>query len=357
MSESDHVETEVVVEVPTGYRESARLDVYLTRFILNATRTKVQRGIKEGRVTINGDPVTRVSHPVQAGDRIVCKVLRSPPIVAIPQDIPLDIVFEDEWLIIVDKPAGMVVHPAYGNRDGTLVNALLFHVGAEAVSVDDLVDEEDDDADTGLSVVNAIPAHPTDPSIRPGIVHRLDKDTSGLLVVAKDDVTHAHLARQFSDRTIEREYTGLVWGVPSERTGRIDKPVGRDRRDRNKMAVVSRGGKSAATNFEVVRSFPDSSVVKFRLESGRTHQIRVHAAHIGHPILGDSTYGGRDLKRKNLTKSRRAFYANILKRLPRQALHARSLGFIHPRTEERCQFTSEPPTDIREAIERLGRAF
>lgn len=357
MSEPERIETEAVIDVPSGYREGARLDVYLTRAILNASRSKVQRGIRDGRVTVNGRVINRVSYSVQPGDRIVCRLLRPPPIVAVPQPIPLDIVYEDSWLIVVNKPAGMVVHPAYGNRDGTLVNALLHHVGSGALAVDDVVDDDDEEDDhTGLSLVNARPSRAGDPSIRPGIVHRLDKDTSGLLVVAKDNATHAHLASQFSDRTIDREYLGIVWGVPDPASGRIEAPVGRDRRDRKRMAVVVRGGKAAATHFVVERSFGDAALVRFRLETGRTHQIRVHAAHMGHPVLGDETYGGRDLKRWALSRSRRAFYQNVLRILTRQALHAYSLGFVHPETGEKCHFSSDLPEDMSVAVSRLGGA-
>ena len=353
MQEPDRIETEVALDVPTGYREAARLDVYLARALINASRSKVQRGIRQGRVTVNGEPITRVSYPVQAGDHIVCTILRSPPIVAEPQDIPLDIVFEDDWLIVVNKPAGMVVHPAYGNRDGTLVNALLYHVGASPLSMDDLSNDDYEDPDPGLSRVNATPAHPDDPSIRPGIVHRLDKDTSGLLVVAKDDVTHAELAKQFAERTTGREYVAIIWGVPDPPTGRIDAPIGRDPRDRKRMSVVARGGKAAATNYEVTRAYRDAAMVRFRLESGRTHQIRVHAAHVGHPVVGDATYGGCDLKRRVLSRSRRAFYRNLLDHLPRQALHAHLLEFLHPHTGERVRFQCDLPPDMRQAQDRL----
>ncbi len=350
-SEPGRVEREIVIEVPAGYTAEARLDIYLTRAIANATRSKVQRGIRDGRVTVNDVVVTKSSHPVQAGDRIVCRVLRSPPIEAAPEAIPLDIVHEDDWLIVVNKPAGMVVHPAYGNRTGTLVNALLYHVGGSTVAVSDI---EDTDEDTGLSMINAMPGQEGDPSIRPGIVHRLDKDTSGLLVVAKDDATHAKLARQFAERSIDRDYMAIVWGVPDPPTGIVDAAIGRDPRDRKKMAVVPDDrGKPARTRFELLTSFADVSLVRFRLETGRTHQIRVHAAHRGHPVFGDHTYGGADPKRFAGTKNRRAFYRNVLSAVGRQALHARSIGFEHPATGERVFYDVELPDDMSSAIERL----
>lgn len=349
-TEPDKEEHVVNLVVPSGYREEARLDVFLTRKLLNATRSKVQKGIKEGRVQINGRRVTRPSHSVHAGDRIECKVLRSPPIQAVPEDIPLNIVFEDEWLLVVNKPAGMVVHPAYGNRTGTLVNALLHYVGAGIVSIDSL---EDDDDDPGLSTAHARPTGDGDPAIRPGIVHRLDKDTSGLLVVAKDDFVHAGLAKQFAERTITREYLAIVLGVP-EVSGRIEGDIGRSKRDRKKMAVVRPGdGKSAVTHYETIESFADSALVRFRLETGRTHQIRVHAASLGHPVLGDETYGGTDFKRAIHSRHRRAFYRNVVKGLGRHALHARSLGFVHPVTSEVMRFECAPPTEMASAITRL----
>lgn len=340
----------VTLVVPSGYREEARLDVFLTRKLLNATRSKVQKGIKDGRVQINGKRVTRPSHLVHAGDRIECKVLRSPPIQAVPEDIPLDIVFEDEWLLVVNKPAGMVVHPAYGNRTGTLVNALLHYVGGGTVTIESL---DDDDGDPGLSTAHARPPGDGNPAIRPGIVHRLDKDTSGLLVVAKDDSAHAGLAKQFVDRTITRDYLAIVLGIPQQ-SGTIQGNIGRSKRDRKKMAVVRSGeGKNAVTHFDVIESFLDSALVQFRLETGRTHQIRVHAASIGHPVLGDESYGGTDLKRTVGSRRRRSFYKNVIKGLGRQALHARSLGFVHPITGEALRFECGPPREMAGAIDRL----
>ena len=349
-AEPEKQEFEVVIDVPEGYREDARLDVFLTRELLNATRSKVQRGIKQGRVSINGHPAVKSSQTVQAGDRIRCRILRPPSIQAAPEAIPLDVVYEDDWLMIVNKPPGMVVHPAYGSRSGTLVNALLYHVGGSTVTLESLAD---DDADAGLSTSFARPSVAQDPSIRPGIVHRLDKDTSGLIVVAKDDATHANLAHQFAERTTKRDYLGIVFRVPPA-DGMIEGAIGRDRRDRKKMAVVDPGrGKAAVTHFEKVEAFSDSALVRFRLETGRTHQIRVHAASRGHPLLGDELYGGRDLKRLIPSRTRRAFYRNLIARLDRQALHARSLGFVHPATGEQVRFEADLPDDMRLALEHL----
>ncbi|QXD16101.1 RluA family pseudouridine synthase [Rhodocaloribacter litoris] len=352
---AEKIETILTFEVPPGYREGERLDVYLTRSIQNATRAKVQRGIREGRVTVNGRVATKASYTVQAGDVVVCRVLRPPPLVIVPEPIPLDVVYEDDDLLVVNKPAGMVVHPAYGHRTGTLVHALLHHVGGRALAVEDLEDEEEtDDEAVGLSLVGAAPAGPGDPALRPGIVHRLDKDTSGLMVVAKHDAAHVHLARQFERRTIRRRYLALVWGHPDPPEGRIETHLGRDPRDRKRMAVVRPGhGKTAITNYRTLEHMAHTALVEFRLETGRTHQIRVHARHLGHPILGDPVYGGRQIRHGPDTGRRRAFFANLFTRMPRQALHAGTLGFTHPRTGAALDFTAPLPGDMQHVLDRL----
>ena len=344
----------ISLEVPPGYREDARLDVYLTRFLPNASRAKVQQGIRDGRAVVNDRVATRVSYRVQAGDRIVCRLERPPPMEARPEAIPLDVVFEDEWLIVVNKPAGMVVHPAHGNQTGTLVNALLHHVGGGSLSVDDMEDVDEDDV--GLSIVNAAPALPGDPSIRPGIIHRLDKDTSGLLVVAKDDVTHRHLARQFERRTIRRRYVAIVWGVPDPPQGRIEAPIGRSPRDRKRMAVVAPElGKHAVTHFETLEPQAYTALLQFRLETGRTHQIRVHAAHIGHPVVGDVRYDGQRIRYGPATGKRKTFFDNLFRIMPRQALHAASLGFVHPRSGDDVYLEAPIPADMQTVLDRLRR--
>lgn len=357
--DDDRIEQVVTLEVPPGYEEGVRIDRYITRFLPNVSRTKVQRGISEGHVTVNDEVVGKTSHPVQAGDVIVCRISKPPPIEATPEAIPLDIVHEDEYLIIVNKPAGMVVHPAYGNRSGTLVNALLYHVGAGSISVeeeeeDDELDDELDEGGIGLSTLHAVPKSEGDPSIRPGIVHRLDKDTSGLLVVAKNDHIHRELARQFAAHTIERRYVAIVWGHPDPPKGKIETDLGRDPKNRKKIAVLSQGrGKHAVTYYEVIELFQHTSLTAFRLETGRTHQIRVHAAYLGHPVLADSTYGGVSIRYGHVSANRRAYFRNLFARLQRQALHAETLGFDHPGTGERVSFRVDPPEDMRAAIEKL----
>lgn len=348
-------ETLYTLEVPVGYQEDERIDVYITRFLANATRSKVQKGIKEGRVRIDGERIGKVSHKVQAGNVIECRLNRPPPIVAAPEDIPIDVVYEDDSLLVINKKAGMVVHPAYGHRSGTLVNALLHHLGSNALKIEE--DDEEVQKDLGLSTKYASPRSKEGIDIRPGIVHRLDKDTSGLIVVAKDDVTHTHLAKQFFHRTTRRTYEALVWGNPEEESGRIENYVGRDSRDRKKMAIVEEGnGKLAITNYKVEESYGRIARVTFKLETGRTHQIRIHAASMGHPIFCDVTYGGRQIRYGSKIGTTKMFFHNLFTNLGRQALHARTLGFRHPKTNEEMDFNSELPEDISYVISRLVKA-
>ncbi|MEM1095072.1 MAG: RluA family pseudouridine synthase [Bacteroidota bacterium] len=352
-TEPDKQETIVRLVVPEGYQEGERLDQYVTGFVANTSRNKVQRAVKAGQVSVNGQVVKRPSRAVQAGDRIACRVMRPPPLQVIPQALPLDILYEDDALMVVNKAAGMVVHPAYGNRDGTLVNALLYHVGGRVLDVEDGSESLDDDA-VGLSVVNAAPRFENDVVIRPGIVHRLDKDTSGVMVVAKTDGAHTHLAKQFMARTIHRRYRALVWGLPSPTEGRIETWLARDRRDRKKMAVADEGvGKHALTYYSQLDGFAYTALLEFRLATGRTHQIRVHAQHVAHPIFGDATYGGQQVRYGLRTGPRRAFYQQLFQILPRQALHAFSLGFVHPETGEELYFETPLPTDMQVVLDVL----
>ena len=351
--EPDKIETVIELDVPAG-QTPVRIDVYVTDKTANATRSKVQRSIREGHIDVNGQTVTKVSTPVQPGDHIVCRVMRPPPIEVVPEAIPLDVVYEDDALLVVDKPAGMVVHPAYGHRSGTLINALLHHVGAGPLSADEVEDADDDDV--GLATATAGPRYEGDPTVRPGLVHRLDKDTTGLMVVAKTDVAAAHLGRQFAERTIQRRYLALVWGALDE-PGRVEGWLGRSPRDRKKMAVRPDGeGKWAATTYEPVEAFAYATLAGFKLETGRTHQIRVHAASIGHPVFGDTTYGGDRIVYGPAEGSRRSFVRNLFARLgPRQALHAATLGFVHPASGEAMAFEAPMPEDMAWVVDRLRR--
>jgi 23S rRNA pseudouridine1911/1915/1917 synthase len=301
-----------------------RLDVYLAHQVENATRSKVRQAIEQGWVLVDGKRV-KPSHPVSPGALIEITLPRPPRQEAQAEDIPLEIVYEDDDLLVVDKPAGMVTHPAYGNYTGTLVNALLSHCQR-------------------LSSVNT--------SLRPGIVHRLDKDTSGLLVVAKNDRAHHLLARQFSSRTIGREYWALVWGRFSAPKGVVEASLGRSKKDRKKVAVTKEG-KHARTEYELLEQYPFLSLLRLRLHTGRTHQIRVHLAHIGHPVFGDPTYGGRTATWGGLTGTKAQQAARLLKILPRQALHAKTIGFVHPTSNQHLSFDSELPNDMASVLAEL----
>ena len=307
-------------------KKKERLDLFLTNCLENATRSKVQKLIEANLVTVNNNFV-KPSYKVLPDDVIEASVPISPrPEENEPEEIPLNIVYEDEYLLVVNKPAGMVAHPAYANYTGTLVNALLFH-------------------SQKLSNLN-VPG-------RPGIVHRIDKDTSGLLVVAKDDWTHAKLAEQFSKHSIEREYWAVAWGLFKESKGEINLNIARSKSDRKKFTVTQNEGKNAITLFEILEEFEFTSLLKLNLKTGRTHQIRVHLSSLGHPIFGDPTYGGRHIVYgSNLTKIK-SRVQNLLEIMPRQALHAKTLGFIHPHSKQFVKFDSDLPDDILQLIEKL----
>jgi len=320
---------EIEILVP-NVEKRERIDKFLTNQIENASRSKIEKLIESGLVLVNGQTV-KPSHRISPGERIIVKIPKEPRPELEPEPIPLEIVYEDDYLLVVNKPAGMVTHPGHGNYTGTLVNALLYHCSR-------------------LSRVNV-----SGGEVRPGIVHRLDKDTSGLLVVAKDDETHRDLARQFFHKTVDREYWAIVWGHFNSNRGVIDAELGRSKSDRKKFAVV-RGGKPAVTEYEVLEKFDFLSLVKLKLKTGRTHQIRVHLAHIGHPVFGDPTYGGRRIAWGGIDRKKKLFVDELLKVMPRQALHAKTLGFIHPARNEFMKFDSELPEDMKKLLEILRSA-
>lgn len=307
-------------------QEPLRVDKFLMNFIENATRNKIQQAAKSGHIWVNGNLVKQ-NYKVKAGDEV--KVMfEHPPheFLLTPEDIPLDIVYEDEVLLVVNKPAGMVVHPGHGNYSGTLINALLHHI-------ENL---------------------PLNSSERPGLVHRIDKDTSGLLVVAKTDAAMTHLARQFYEKTSEREYLALVWGNVKEEEGTVEGHIGRNPKNRLQMQVFPDGeeGKEAVTHYKVLERFGYVTLLSCRLETGRTHQIRVHMKYLGHTLFNDERYGGdKILKGTTFTKYRQ-FVDNAFKILPRQALHAKTLGFQHPVKGEFMRFDSEIPEDMRQCLEK-----
>lgn len=291
--------------------EGDRLDVYLADQFVDMSRSYIQKIIKDKKVTVNGK-IEKAKYLVKEEDKIVIEIPKPKVLEVVPQDIPIEIVYEDDDIIIVNKPQGMVVHPAPGNYEGTLVNAILYHCKGN------------------LSFINGV--------IRPGIVHRIDKDTSGILMIAKNNNAHNCLAEQLKDHSITREYEFICHGVFKEDNVTVDRPIGRNPKDRLKMAIVP-NGKRAVTHFEVIERFNGYTHVRARLETGRTHQIRVHAMSINHPLVGDPVYGPKNSKIK----------------LNGQALHAKKLGFIHPTTKEYIEFDSELPDYFQKLLEKLRK--
>lgn len=308
-----------------------RIDVYLAQQVENATRNKVQEAIADGRVVVNGRPV-KSNYRIKSLDSIEMTFLRPPAPELAPEDIPIDIVYEDNDLMVVNKAAEMVVHPAFGNWTGTLANAILHHLGKDAEELDAS-------------------------ELRPGIVHRLDKNTSGLIIIAKNQTALHRLARQFAERKVEKRYMALVWGVPEQEHGFVRTNIGRSVRDRKVMSAYpyeGKEGKTAVSEYRVVENLTWFSIVEVTLHTGRTHQIRVHMQHLGHPIVGDVTYGGGEVRKLPFSKSE-SFVRNLLEEIPRQALHACELAFEQPTTKERLDFRVPLPEDMSAAIEKIGR--
>lgn len=305
-----------------------RIDKFLTSRIENSSRTKVQDAAEAGNILVNGKPV-KSNYKVKPCD-VVSVVLPHPPrqIELIPQNIPINIVYEDEAVLLVNKDPGMVVHPGYGNYTGTLVNALAYHL-----------------KDNPLFASG---------ELRPGLVHRIDKDTSGILVIAKNELAMNKLANQFFNRTTDRKYIALVWGELKKDEGTITGNIGRNPRDRKQMYVFEDGsdGKHAVTHYKVLERLGYVTLVECKLETGRTHQIRVHFKYIGHPIFNDTLYGGNEILKGTTFTKYRQFIQNCFKILPRQALHAKSLAFEHPVTKQWMAFDSELPSDMKLAIEK-----
>ena len=310
------------MEVDRG-QESVRIDKFMSEHVQHSSRNRIQKAAEAGFVHVNGKPV-KSNYKVRPGDVITLMLDRPHYDTTIePEEIPLDIVYEDDQLMVVNKPAGMVVHPGCGNFHGTLVNAIAWHL-RDCPGYD-----------------------PNDPSV--GLVHRIDKDTSGLLVVAKTPEAKTELGAQFFNHDTHRSYQALVWGNFTEDQGRIEGNIGRDVRDRLRMAVYPPGsetGKSAVTHYYVQERYGYTTLVECRLETGRTHQIRAHMKHIGHPLFGDERYGGTEILRGERTGSYKQYIQNCFRLCPRQALHARTLGFIHPATREQMDFTAALPPDM-----------
>lgn len=312
-------------------QEPLRVDKFLMNFIENATRNKIQNAAKEGNIYVNGNPVKQ-NHKVKAGDEV--KVLLSyPPYESqlIAENIELDIVYEDDALLVVNKPAGMVVHPGHGNYSGTLINGLIHH----------------------------FEKLPLNSSNRPGLVHRIDKDTTGLLVVAKTEEAMTHLSKQFFNKTSQREYVALVWGRVEDDEGTIEGNIGRNPNNRMQNMVYTGEdadqGKPAVTHYKVIERFTYVSLISCRLETGRTHQIRVHLKHIGHTLFNDERYGGDKVLKGTAFSKYKQFVENCFKVLPRQALHAKTLGFEHPVTGEWMSFETPIPEDMLNCLDKWRR--
>jgi 23S rRNA pseudouridine1911/1915/1917 synthase len=325
--DSDELFEHYRIEVDPG-QSLIRIDKFLSDRLPNASRNRIQNGIRDGLVKVNGIDV-KSNYKVRPDD-VVSISLPQPPrdTDVVPENIPLNIVYEDVELLVVDKPAGMVVHPAYNNWTGTLVNALVYHFQ----NLPEMPDNEG----------------------RPGLVHRIDKDTSGLLVIAKTEHALNRLAKQFFDHSIERTYQALVWGVPNEKAGTVDVMLGRSLKDRRVVTAYPDGdyGKRAITHYKILQDLRYVSIIECKLETGRTHQIRAHMKYLGHPLFNDVTYGGDKILKGTVFSKYKSFVQNCFKILPRQALHAQSLGFVHPVSKKFLQFHSPLPSDFREVIDK-----
>ncbi|MEY3689546.1 MAG: hypothetical protein RIT37_1108 [Bacteroidota bacterium] len=341
----DYIEKVIELEVSKG-QEPMRLDVYITNAIANATRNKVQQAIETDQVTVNGT-IRKGSYKIKPGDTIRCIFMRPPPLELLPEQIPLSVVYEDDYLMVINKPAGLVVHPGFGNRYGTLVNAVLWHLGyREAIPLagfeDTDVDELPEDAFT-----HAIQTK--DDSLRPGIVHRLDKDTSGLMVIAKKSEVTPELSNQFAERTVRREYMALVWGNVKQDHAIIENQLAPSPRNRKIFSITTQGGKFSKTEYWTRSRGRFASLLQIKLHTGRTHQIRVHFSSIYHPLIGDISYGGDQLPHQvKIGNDVKQSAKRCLEIMHHQALHARMLGFTHPITGEELLFTQGPPNDFIE---------
>ncbi|KAK3131290.1 hypothetical protein QOZ80_6BG0504600 [Eleusine coracana subsp. coracana] len=372
-----HGGTRLEEAVPAGEGRS-RLDAWISARLGSGgvSRARVQASIRAGLVAVNGRPVSKVSHMVKGGDLVTCTVSELQPLRAEAENIPLDIVYEDDHVLVVNKPPHMVVHPAPGNANGTLVNAILHHCRISTFTClarnstgDECPDSSDDDIDVfdiDQFTTDEVSPKVQESLVRPGIVHRLDKGTSGLLVVAKDEHSHAQLAEQFKLHTIRRVYISLTCGVPNPSSGRIEASIGRDPNNRIRMIAIPGSGhryaRHAASRYKVREVFAGggSALVEWRLETGRTHQIRAHAKHLGIPLIGDETYGGTknlavSLLRPRIPSRYHSDLSTLISKVDRPCLHAALLGFVHPHSGKLLEFTCPPPDDFVEVLDELRR--
>ncbi|MCZ8328615.1 MAG: RluA family pseudouridine synthase [Cyclobacteriaceae bacterium] len=328
LEESDDILFEHKKLVVDPGQSLIRIDKFLNDKLEGVTRSKIQNGIDAGFVKVN-DKIVKSNYRVHPADVITISLPKPPRDTdVVPENIALNIVYEDDYLLIINKPPGMVVHPAYQNWSGTLVNALAYHF-------------------------QQLPTMPGNDG-RPGLVHRIDKDTSGLLVIAKDEHTLTHLAKQFFDHSIERKYWAIVWGEPQPEAGTINVNLGRSLKDRRVTAAFPEGdfGRRAVTHYKTLKNLRYVSLIECKLETGRTHQIRAHMKHIGHPLFNDATYGGDQVMKGTVFSKYKQFVDNCFEVMPRQALHAKTLGFVHPHSGKFVQFESELPEDFVQLIEK-----
>jgi 23S rRNA pseudouridine1911/1915/1917 synthase len=325
--EEEYIE-QIEINVDPG-QSLMRIDKYLAGHLKKISRNRIQNAIDTDSVKVNGSSV-KASYKVKPLDFILLSIVKQAgiPSEVLPEDLPLNIVYEDDEIMIINKAPEMVVHPGHGNHTGTLVNALVFHFAN-------------------------LPSA-KDSAVRPGLVHRIDKGTSGLLVIAKTEYALQFLARQFADHSTERTYYALIWGEPKVVKGTLNANIGRGFKDRRMSEVFVDGdfGKTAITHYELIKSYRYVSLIKCNLETGRTHQIRAHMKHLGHPLFNDATYGGDKVLRGDLFSKYKQFVENCFQMIPRQSLHAKSLGFIHPGTKEWMQFDSELPADFTSVLEK-----
>lgn len=333
--EREELYEHTVIKVDKG-QDPLRIDKFLLNRLENVSRSRIQNVAEAGLVKVNGQPV-KVNYKVKPLDEITVLVTKASHEYSLdPENIPLTIVYEDEHIVIINKQAGLVVHPGSGNHTGTLVNALLYHLGSN------------------------LPTGKARAEIRPGLVHRIDKDTTGLMIIAKDEAVMAHLAKQFFEHTIKRRYVALVWGDVKENEGTINVPLGRNLRFRKKMDVFPDGegnSKHAITHYKVLERLGYVTLVECVLETGRTHQIRVHMKSIGHPLFNDETYGGNEIVKGTIYTKYKQFVDNCFKLCPRQALHAKILGFYHPVLKKDMLFESDLPADMEALLEKWRGYF
>ena len=329
----DHIETQEI-RVDPG-QQPVRIDKFLTEKLPKVSRNRVQNGIRKGTIRVDGQTI-KANHKLSPGELITVEIPRYRPEgedgAPVPQDIPLDIRYEDDHVMVIHKPPGMVVHPAPGHRDGTLVNALTHYLGREE-----------------------LPTLAGNDESRVGLVHRIDKDTSGLLLIAKTETAMTHLARQFFDHTIERTYQAVCWGEPDPPAGTIDAHLGRDLKNRQKYRVFEEpedNHKHAITHYRTLEGLYYVSLLELQLETGRTHQIRVHLQSLGHPLFNDARYGGDRIVKGTIYSKYRLFAERCFELCPRQALHAKTIAFTHPDTGERLTFDSELPADMSAMLDK-----